>query len=94
MQLLAVLLASETPPFTGVCPVRPHPEDVELTTARWLSCLNTGVFKVVAPPPLLHEPVDRVVCVGCGVCVQDGAVDLLRELKSFNMTLKLLQVGV
>lgn len=28
------------------------------------------------------------------VCVQDGAVDLLRELKSFNMTLKLLQVGV
>lgn len=28
------------------------------------------------------------------VCVQDGAVDLLRELKSFNMSLKLLQVGV
>lgn len=27
------------------------------------------------------------------VCGQDGAMDLLRELKGFNMTLKLLQVG-
>lgn len=26
-------------------------------------------------------------------CGQDGAMDLLRELKSFNMTLRLLQVG-
>ena len=29
----------------------------------------------------------------CVVCVQEGAIDLLRELKGFNMTLKLLQVG-
>ena len=26
------------------------------------------------------------------LCVQEGAMDLLKELKSFNMTLKLLQV--
>lgn len=26
------------------------------------------------------------------MCVQEGAMDLLRELKGFNMTLKLLQV--
>ncbi len=32
-----------------------------------------------------------VLCV-C-MCVQEGAIDLLRELKGFNMTLKLLQVG-
>lgn len=28
------------------------------------------------------------------LCVQEGAMDLLRELKGFNMTLKLLQVGL
>lgn len=28
-----------------------------------------------------------------GLCVQEGALDLLKELKAFNMTLKLLQVG-
>lgn len=27
------------------------------------------------------------------LCVQEGAMDLLNELKGFNMTLKLLQVG-
>lgn len=27
------------------------------------------------------------------MCVQEGAMDLLKELKGFNMTLKLLQVG-
>lgn len=27
------------------------------------------------------------------LCVQEGAMDLLRELKGFNMTLKLLQVA-
>lgn len=27
------------------------------------------------------------------LCVQEGAMDLLKELKGFNMTLKLLQVG-
>lgn len=32
------------------------------------------------------------MCV-LSVCVQEGAMDLLKELKGFNMTLKLLQVG-
>jgi len=27
------------------------------------------------------------------MCVQEGALDLLKELKGFNVTLKLLQVG-
>lgn len=39
-------------------------------------------------PSLVDKRVTLVV-----LCGQDGAMDLLRELKSFNMTLRLLQVG-
>uniref|UniRef100_A0A3Q1JU33 Transcription elongation factor n=1 Tax=Anabas testudineus TaxID=64144 RepID=A0A3Q1JU33_ANATE len=39
---------------------------------------------------LMAKSLNAVVCV-CTVSVQEGAMDLLQELKGFNMTLKLLQ---